>query len=319
MESGIPIKPGSSYTFTTESSHKGMRLDIFLVEKFPTYSRSFFKHVIDDGLATVQGKKVTKAGQLLKENETVCLTFPVTEKNILKNSSLIDDMGTHIIYQETDFAIIYKPAGLTVHASSERATAMTLVDWLVNTFSTIETVGYKDRPGIVHRLDKDTSGLMIIPLTAPAFATFGALFKNRHIHKTYLAVVKGHPEKTGTVDFPIARHQTVRNKMTHHTSGRAAVTHFTTLAHFEESSIIEARPVTGRTHQIRVHCATIGHPLLGDTVYGSANPFIKRHALHAYKLNFVYNKKEYNFTSPVPEDFQKLLSALSPDDKPYIV
>ncbi len=307
MDEKMHIKPGTSYTFTIEAAKKGMRLDLFLTEQFPGYSRSFFKQVIEDGLVTIHDKQVSKAGTLLKEHDVLTVTFPIIEKNVEKNAHSISHMGVTIVHQEPDFAIIYKPAGLTVHASSERSIVPTLVDWLVTTFSNLHEIGYKDRPGIVHRLDKDTSGLMIIPLTAPAFSTFSALFKDRHIKKTYLAIVKGHPEKDGTIDFPIARHHTVRNKMTHHTEGRASLTHFTTLQQFENASLVQARPVTGRTHQIRVHFTTLGHPLLGDAVYGSTSPLIKRHALHAHKLAFTYNGKEYAFEQALPDDMQELL------------
>lgn len=304
------IIPGSSYTFTVHSEKSGTRLDAFLVEQFPGYSRSFFTRVIEDKLVTVGTTIAQKAGLKIKAGDQIHVTFPLLEKNSSQNATTLQDSGLKVIYQEPDFAIIYKPAGITVHPASEKSTEPTLVDWLVHTFADVEKIGYKDRPGIVHRLDKDTSGLMIIPLTSPAFSTFSALFKDRHIHKIYLAVVKGHPEKEGVINYSIARHKTVRNKMSHHTEGRIACTHFTTLTHFTDCSLVEARPVTGRTHQIRVHFATLGHPLLGDRLYGSNSPLIARHALHASQLTFIYNGKSYAFEHPLPQDMEDLLKAV---------
>jgi 23S rRNA pseudouridine1911/1915/1917 synthase len=308
------ILPGSSHSFIVPPEKAGSRLDAFLVEQFPGYSRSFFSRVIEDKLVTIGNTRAHKAGISLKAGEVIHITFPVSEKNSAHNSILLQDTGLKIIYQEPSFAIIYKPAGITVHPASDKTTEPTLVDWLLTTFAHVETIGYKDRPGIVHRLDKDTSGLMVIPLTAPAFSTFSALFKDRKIHKTYLAIVKGHPEKEGIINYSIARHPTVRNKMAHHTEGRAATTHFTTLSYFTDYSLVEARPVTGRTHQIRVHFATLGHPLLGDKVYGSNSPLIARHALHASNLQFMFKGKKYEFHAPLPEDMETALQTFQKEN-----
>ncbi len=305
------ILPGSAHTFTVSLEKAGMRLDAFLVEQFPGYSRSFFTRVIEDKLVTVGTTVAQKAGVSLKTGDCVQVTFPHPEEKTSLNATALQNSDLKIIYQETDFAIIYKPAGITVHPASDKSTEPTLVDWLITTFADVKTIGYKDRPGIVHRLDKNTSGLMVIPLTSPAFSTFSALFKDRHIHKTYLAVVKGHPEKEGVIDYALARHRTVRNKMAHHTEGRVAHTAFTTLSYFAQNALVEARPTTGRTHQIRVHFATLGHPLLGDNLYGSNSPFIARHALHASQLSFTFAGKDYHFESPLPKDMERLLILLA--------
>ena len=307
----IPILPGSSHTFTVPIEKTGMRLDAFLVEQFPGYSRSFFTRVIEDKLVMVGTTVAQKAGVSLKAEDCVQVTFPHPEEKTSLNATALQNSGLKIIYQEADFAIIYKPAGITVHPASDKNTEPTLVDWLITTFPSVEAIGYKDRPGIVHRLDKNTSGLMVIPLTSPAFSTFSALFKDRHMHKTYLAVVKGHPEKEGVIDYALARHRTVRNKMAHHTEGRVAHTAFTTLSYFAESALVEARPTTGRTHQIRVHFANLGHPLLGDPLYGSNSPFIARHALHASKLSFTFDGKAYDFEHPLPKDMERLLELIA--------
>ncbi len=305
------IVPGTSQTFTVPPEKAGTRLDVFLIEQFPSYSRSFFSRVIDDKLVQINGSIAKKSGLTLKAGDLIHITFPLLEKDVPRNAAALENTGLAVIHQEPSFAIIYKPAGVTVHPVSEKSSEPTLVDWLLTTFSNLASIGYKDRPGIVHRLDKETSGLMIIPLTAPAFATFSALFKDRHIHKTYLAIVKGHPEKEGIITYPIARHQTVRNKMTHHTEGRTASTPFTTLSYLTDHALVEARPITGRTHQIRVHFATSGHPLVGDKLYGSTSALIGRHALHASALHFTFQGKEYHFSSPLPEDMESLLKQLA--------
>ena len=134
------------------------------------------------------------------------------------------------------------------------------------------------------------------------------MFKNREIHKTYTCIVNGHPEKEGTINFPIGRDPRIRNKMTHRREGRASETHYKIIEYFEDTTLVQAEPVTGRTHQIRVHFTGIGHCLLGDTMYGKGSKFIKRQALHATKLDFIFKDKHYHFESPLPEDFIKALS-----------
>lgn len=305
------ITPGTFRTFVIQPEKTGIRLDAFLTEQFPGYSRSFFSRVIDDRLVQINGTLAKKGGITLKAGDQLSITFPYTEKDVPRNAATLENSGLAVLHQEPSFAIIYKPAGITAHPVSEKSTEPTLVDWLLTTFPDLGQVGYKDRPGVVHRLDKETSGLMIIPLTSPAFATFSALFKDRHIHKTYLAIVNGHPEKEGVIDYPIARHRTVRNKMTHHTEGRTACTPFTVRSYFTDHALVEARPITGRTHQIRVHFSTLGHPLVGDKVYGSISPLIARHALHASDLHFTFNGKDYAFHAPLPKDMDELIKKLS--------
>ncbi len=309
------IEHGSSYTFLVEPNQKGLRLDVFFTYQFPLYSRSFFKKVIEDGLVTIKGVIVKKPGLVLKEGDAVVVSFPSEEKKIELNKDLVAHLGITIVHQEKDFAIINKPAGVIVHAPDSKHTAVTLVEWVQATFSNIKTVGYDDRPGIVHRLDKDTSGLMVIPLTQPAFAAFSGFFKDRTIKKTYLAVVKGHPEKEGSMSYEISRHPTVRNKMTTQGSGRESHTDYTVVEYFEDASLVEVRPQTGRTHQIRVHFNAIGHPLLGDIIYGSRSLLIGRQALHAYKLQFRYNDTSYEFLQNVPNDFKELLNTLHSQKK----
>jgi 23S rRNA pseudouridine1911/1915/1917 synthase len=202
-----------------------------------------------------------------------------------------------------------------MHKTQHETNNYTLVDWLTSHFKEIETVGSIERPGIVHRLDKDSSGLLIIARTNYAHQIFTKLFKDRAIKKTYLALVEGHPEKSGTIDQPIGRHQTHRLRMTTYGASssvptRHAITHYKVLEYFDNYSLVEFKPETGRTHQIRVHAAFLGHPLVGDTLYASSSPFIKRHALHASSLSFNFEDKLYEFNADLPHDFATLIAQI---------
>jgi 23S rRNA pseudouridine1911/1915/1917 synthase len=203
-----------------------------------------------------------------------------------------------------------------VHPAKIDSQYITLVDWLVKTFKELSDVGHSDRPGIVHRLDRDTSGIMIVARNNCAHAQISDLFKNRKIQKTYHAVVHGHPEKEGIIDLPITRHPVNRNTMMctiqkDNKKARSALTQYKVLEYFESCSLVEVKPTTGRTHQIRVHFSTIGHPLIGDAVYSKASKKIKRHALHATSLTFTFNGKQHSFNCEAPNDFNLLLKKIS--------
>lgn len=305
------LEPGK-HSFPTKDLLQETRLDSFLAERVPYYSRSFFKKLIEDGLVMINGKVVLKGSWPVRPGDNVSLEMQEQSPEVQSEErrKLVAQLQVRLMYETADFIIVDKPAGLVVHAPSEHSQEITLVDWAINHFHDIKGVGPSDRPGIVHRLDKETSGLMIITRTTHALMIFSDMFKERAISKTYLAVVKGHPMTSGTIEYPIARHP-MGNKMTHRDlQGRPAVTHYRVQEYFKEGAVIEAKPVTGRTHQIRVHFAGLGHPLLGDALYGSSSHHIDRHALHAHKLAFEYQGKEYSFESPLPEDMQKLIATL---------
>jgi 23S rRNA pseudouridine1911/1915/1917 synthase len=169
-----------------------------------------------------------------------------------------------------------------------------------------------ERPGIVHRIDKNTSGLLLVARNLQAHNLLSALFKERKIQKTYLAVVNGVPPASGRIDLPVGRHPTERHKMsTKGIEARPALTFFTVEQQLNDASLLAVRIVTGRTHQVRVHCAAIGHGLLGDDVYGVKSPFIDRQALHAWQIQFSYKGQDFSFQAPLPDDMQDLLTALA--------
>lgn len=310
MEERSVLCPGESYTFSITDTHHETRLDMFLAEQFPGYSRSLFKKLIDEQAVTINNKAATKAGAIIKEHDTVIICVPEPKPKRVLTQEEVEKLGVKLIHQNKDFAIINKPAGLVTHPPHVDSEEVSLIDWIVSHFKDIKEVGYKDRPGIVHRLDKETSGIMVVPLTKEAHELFSAMFKDKTINKTYSAVVCKHPEKEGEIDFPIGRHNTTRNKMTHRIDGRPSRTRYKVERYFDDHTWVTVYPETGRTHQIRVHFSTIGHPLVSDKMYGTSSHMIKRQALHASKINFIFKNKEYSFEAPLPGDFNNLLTIL---------
>lgn len=308
MKSVNLIQPDTTLTLQVPDVTQ-TRLDRFLVEQLPDYSRSYLQKLITQGHVRINDTVVTKAHSPLRPGMTVTLYFPPPPA-LLPSQKDLSHLDIPIIYENEQFLVINKPAGLITHAPTKDSPVVTLVDWLVTRFAELATVGSEERPGIVHRLDKDTSGLMLVARTPYAHMTLSDLFKSRAIKKSYLAVVEGHPPKNGTIDFRIARHPT-DNKMTHIAPhGRDAVTRYHVIEYFDNAALVHVFPLTGRTHQIRVHFAAIGHPLVGDQLYGKSSSLIARHALHAYSLEFTFNDTDYSFTAALPEDFKQLQEKL---------
>ncbi len=312
MENNEQLSVVKSLLFDRETPE---RVDKFVSESLEQYSRTFIARLVEQGKITVNYKVISKSSQLLKQGDTVHITFPI-EPVIAQPQVKVDDLNIPILHKNEHFLVIQKPAPLLVHQPAIVSSAPSVVDWLVAHFSTIASVGSLDRPGIVHRLDRDTSGLLIIALTNYAHLTFTRLFKNREIHKTYLALVHGHSEQEGTISFPIGRSLSDRKKMAAFRveplglTLRQATTHYRVLEYFKQYSLLEVKPVTGRTHQIRVHCAAIGHPIVGDVLYGSQSKLINRQALHAQELSFVFNDTNYHFSADLPQDFAHALTVL---------
>ncbi len=285
-----------------------IRLDKFLHEQFLEYSRSYFQQLIYNKGVCLNGKPILKPSTSLKPGDIITFSFPPppTYKAIPRK------IDFQVIDEQPDFLVINKPPGLVVHAPNAGSVEPTLVDGLLHLFTELSDFNDMQRPGIVHRLDKDTSGLMLIARTIPAQYELANLFKQRSIEKTYLAATQGHPKQEGVINVPIGRHPNQRHKMaTYGIASREATTFYKVLKNYEDTSLIAARIITGRTHQIRVHCASIGHKILGDLTYGVKSPLIARQALHSWKLSFIYKNKKYSYICPVPEDFEQLLQKLN--------
>jgi 23S rRNA pseudouridine1911/1915/1917 synthase len=316
MKSEKPLMYGQSVQITVPQDQPKVRLDVFLHEQFPAYSRSFFNRAIIDGLVQVNGALVTKTGFMIAPHTTICLTFPAKRE---VSAQMVEraDIPIEKIAEHEHFMIINKPAGLLVHPTTSTSNEITLMDWLLCNVEQIAEVGCIARPGIIHRLDKLTSGLMIIPRTNYAYTQFGMMFRERTLNKTYLALVQGHPPRQGTIDLSIARHHIERNRMTTvakdepvRMKTRHAVTHYTVERYFADAALVRVTLETGRTHQIRVHMAAIGHPVIGDVLYGTKSPLIARQALHAYELAFQFDGEQFTFVAPLPEDMRALIAQL---------
>lgn len=297
-------------TLTVPPQLERMRLDLFLDHCFATYTRSFFKKLIDRGLVTHNDTITTKASSRVTSGDTITVAFP-PQRAVHPLRSNHAPLGIDVIAEHDTFLVINKPAGLLVHPPAHGSVAVTLADWLVTYYPEIALTGDADRPGIVHRLDKDTSGILLVARTHTAYEQLQEAFKQREVYKTYYAIVTGHPAAHGTISYNIERDPIHRQQMIHtHESGRHAVTEYTAVEYFQDHTLIKLRPITGRTHQLRVHCSAIGHPILGDAVYGKKSKLIDRQALHAQALSFTYDGTTYQYTAAFPDDITSVLREL---------
>lgn len=287
---------------------KSERLDVFLSEKLDK-TRSAVKKLVDDGEITVGGNKV-KAGRVLKIGEEIFVNIPDPVKLDLEAENIPLD----IIYQDKDIAIINKPQGMTVHAGNGTH-GSTLVNALLYHLDSLSGINGVIRPGIVHRIDKDTSGLLVVAKNDAAHLSLSEQIKNKTCHRIYLALLEGTVKQNdGIIDTFIGRSDKNRTMMAVKDSGRRAVTHFKVLKRYKEFTFAEFRLETGRTHQIRVHCKYIGHPIVGDPVYGYEKQKFKLNGqlLHAWKLELTHPStgERMNFEAPLPDYFQAVLQKL---------
>ena len=287
--------------FVVEKADAGTRLDHFLAAQMAELSRSRLQALVRDGSATVDGA-IVSPGKKLRAGERIIVNVPppVAATNAPENIAL------EILHEDEDLIVINKPAGIVVHPSAGHASG-TLVNALLHHCGALSVIGGVERPGIVHRLDKDTSGCLVAAKNDNAHQDLARQFASRDVTKIYLALAAGRfAKKSGTVSAEIGRHRIHRQKMSvvAEGKGRASMTGWRVLAEPPVGTLLECTLHTGRTHQIRVHLQHLKHPLLGDAIYGKRAGFA-RQMLHAWKLGFTHPRtgKRLDFTAPIPPDF----------------
>lgn len=296
----------------------GLRLDKALAIVFPQYSRAQLQSWVEQGFTTLDNKVVTKNKQLVYPGQVIEITATLEEQERWEG----EEIPLDIIYEDEQLIVLNKPPGLIVHPGAGNPKS-TLVNALLHYDPNLNKL---PRAGLIHRLDKDTSGLLLVAKTLTSQTELSKQMQAREIQRIYHTIVKGHPMLSGTINLPIGRHPTARTKMAVlRAGGKEAITHYQLLEKFPAHSYLEVKLETGRTHQIRVHLAYIHHPVLGDPVYSKqlknsrltkeANEIVnnfKRQALHAKKLVFLHptTGQICNFETQVPSDFQALLDAL---------
>lgn len=282
----------------------GKRLDLYIVEN-TELTRTRIQQLIKDQNIIINEKK-TKSSYKVESGDIIDILIP-EEKEI---DLLPENIDIKILYEDNDIAVIDKPAGLVVHPSHGHESG-TLVNAVMYHIKDLSGINGEIRPGIVHRLDKDTSGLIIIAKNDKAHTKLSDMFKNSDVKKTYLAILKGKINKdSGRLETLIGRDSKDRKKMAVvKENGKTAITNFQVLDKNEKFSLVKVNIETGRTHQIRVHMKSIGYPILGDKTYGRESNTVKRQMLHAYKLEFIHpiTEKTVEITSELPEDFKIVL------------
>lgn len=287
-----------------------VRLDKYLTQVLPQFSRARLQRLIEQGYVLVNGQR-TKASQRLTRSDRITVELPPSPGHPLP-----EPIPLAAIYEDQDIMVIDKPAGLTVHPAPGHP-SHTLVNAILAHCPGLTMDNDVMRPGIVHRLDKDTSGLIVIAKNDFAREYLAAQFKSRTVTKRYLVLVKGRlsPEQ-GIIEAPIGRDPHRRRRMAVMESGKQATTQYQVRKYLDNHTLLEVSPVTGRTHQIRIHLSAIGCPVVGDLTYGVRSAHLHRQFVHAYRIGFrLPSTKQYReFTSPLPADLQQALEYLARSD-----
>jgi 23S rRNA pseudouridine1911/1915/1917 synthase len=306
-------EPRVRHRFVAERGEEGVRLDRALVGRFPGVSRSRLQRLVKDGHATVNGHPC-RPGRTLVPGDAV----EVLLETETRSYALPENLPLRILHEDRRLVVLDKPPGMSVHPGAGERRG-TLANALAYRFGELSQVQGPMRPGIVHRLDKETSGVIVVAKDDATHAALAAQWKARTVLKTYLAVVQGRMEfDADLVSLPLGRHPVKKERMAvrHDGGGRASETYYEVRERFPRHTFVEVHPKTGRTHQIRVHMAALGHPLVSDHVYGRPDRALRdvmpRQALHAWRLVFRHPEdgEERTFEAPLPPDFEALLALL---------
>jgi 23S rRNA pseudouridine1911/1915/1917 synthase len=285
----------------------GERLDVFVARLLPELTRSRVQRLIDDGHVAVAGQRA-RPSLRLEEGQRVSVEVPPAVALEAQPEAIPLD----VIFEDADLLAVNKPPGMTVHPAPGHPSS-TLVNAILAHCGDLSGIGGVLRPGIVHRLDRDTSGVILVAKNDATHQALAKQLKERTVEKTYVALVEGTPKPAeGLIDAPIARDPRRRQRMAVVAGGRASVTAYRVVERFKGTSLVEARPKTGRTHQIRVHLAAIGHPIIGDRVYGKASQIVGRQFLHAARIAFEHPStgQRMDLEAPLAADLVEVLRRL---------
>ena len=311
--------PMDTREFTTDTAQNGLRVDAAIASIFDDLSRARIQRHILSGNVTVNKIVITSKKHIIQEGDLITISI----ESEVNTKDLPQEMPLDIQYEDQDLFIINKPQGLVVHPGAGQPDS-TLLNAII---AKLPSNSELPQAGLIHRLDKDTTGLLIIAKSPESYFKLNQQMANREIKREYIALVKGVLHKGGTIDAPLARHHTHRQKFTTHPNGKSAITHYEIIERFPHHTLLRVNLETGRTHQIRVHMQSIHHPIVGDKLYNQFTQMkkntlddslleklhnFKRQALHAAYLTFMHpiNKQTISVKAPLPQDFDTLLEAL---------
>jgi len=314
----LPVSNSEERKYLAGADDAGERLDIFLARQMPDWSRSQVKRLIRSGLVTVGARLALKGGEEVRAGDTISVRAEREELTATPEA-----LPLSIVYEDEDLLVANKPAGMAAHVGAGVKSG-TLVNALLHHVKTLSSAGGETRPGIVHRLDKMTSGLVIVAKNDAAHRQLAEQFKSREVRKTYVLLVHGRvTSEQGEICKPVGRDPIRRTRMkVGGVRPRQALTRYKVIRRFPGFTLLEAHPETGRTHQIRVHFASIGHPIVGDTTYGAPSKLqiagggmatLPRTFLHASSLEFRHpqTRRVVSFLAPLPPELQEFLTSLS--------